>query len=162
MSTSARWLIGIALAVAAIVVASVVLAVSLDDSETTFEPGTPEATVQAYFRAIRDRDIESAFALLSTDLRERCSAEELRRTSLNEPNFSVRIRESRERDEVAEIDVRIAIGGGGGPFGSGYDEDRVIVLRREDGEWRIAEPPWPLWYCPELPVRSSRRAGKVS
>jgi hypothetical protein len=162
MSASARWLTGIAVAVAAIVVASVVLAVALDDSETTFEPGMPEATVQAYFRAIRDRDIESAFALLTTDLRERCSAEELRRTSLDEPNFSVRILESRERDEVAEIDVRIAIGGGGGPFGGGYDEDRVMVLRREDGEWRIAEPPWPLWYCPELPVRTSGRAGEVS
>ena len=51
MSTSARWLTSIALAVAVIVVASVVLAVTLDDSETTFEQGTPEATVQLLQRA---------------------------------------------------------------------------------------------------------------
>jgi hypothetical protein len=128
---------------------------------TTFDPGTPEASVQAYFRAIRDRDIASAFALFTTDLRARCSAEELRRASLNEPSFSVRIRGSRERDAVTEIEVRIGIGASG-PFGNGYEEDRVMVLRHEDGDWRIAEPPWPLWYCPELPVRSSQRAGEVS
>jgi hypothetical protein len=162
MSASARWLTGIAIAVAAVVVASVVLAITLDDSETTFDPGTPAATVQAYFRGVQDRDIESAFALLTTDLRGRCSAEELRRTSLNEPSFSVRIRESTERDQVAEIDVRIGIGGGDLPFGGGYDVDRVMVLQREDGEWRIAEPPWPLWWCPEAPPRSSERRGEVS
>jgi hypothetical protein len=161
MSTSSRWLVGVAVTVAAIVAASVVLAVALDDTETTFDPGTPEASVQAYFRAIRDRDIASAFALFTTDLRARCSAEELRRTSLNEPDFSVRIRGSRERDAVTEIEVRIGIGASG-PFGNGYEEYRVMVLRQEDGDWRIAEPPWPLWYCPELPVRSSQRAGEVS
>ena len=162
MSASARWLTGIAIAVAAIVVASVVLAITLDDSETTFDPGTPEATVQAYFRAVQDRDIESAFALLTTDLRERCSAEELRRTSLNEPSFSVRIRETTERGQITEIDVRIGIGGGDSPFGGGYNVDRVMVLQREEGEWRIAEPPWPLWWCPEAPPRSSERWGEVS
>lgn len=162
MSASARWLTGIAIAVAGIVVASVVLAITLDDSETTFDPGTPEATVQAYFRAIQDRNIESARVIFTADLRGRCSAEELRRTSLNESNFSVRIREKTEHEQVAEIDVRIAIGGGDSPFGGGYDVARVMVLRREDGEWLIAEPPWPLWWCPEAPGKSGERPGEVS
>ena len=148
MSASARWLVGTAIVVVVVVVASVVVALSLGDSETEFDPGTPEATVQAYFRAIQDRDAESAVVHFTDELRERCATEELRRRYASEPDFSVRIRETREHERVTEVDVRIAVRGGASPFGEGYDVDRMIVLEREEGEWRIAEPPWPLWSCP--------------
>ena len=151
MSASARWLIGIAITIAGIVVASVVVAVALDHAETEFEPGTPEATVQAYFRAIQDRDAEAAIAQFTTDLQERCSTEELRRSYQYQSDFSARIRDTTVRGEVAEIDVRIANNGGESPFGGGYDVDQLIFLEQEDGEWRIGESPWPS-YCPPAPA----------
>ena len=95
--------------------------------------------------------MESALALFTPELRSRCSAEELWRSSLSESDFSVRIRETTEHEQVTEINVRIAIGGGDSPFGGGHDVDRVMVLEREDGEWRITEPPWPLSRCPPAP-----------
>lgn len=137
-----------AVAIAAVVVASVVVAISFGESETEFAPGTPEAAVQVYFRAIQDRDAELAFAQFTTALRDRCSTAELRRSYTSEGDFSVRIRGTTERERVTEVDARIAIRGGGSPFGGGYDVDSLMVLVLEGGEWRIDEPPWPLWWCP--------------
>jgi hypothetical protein len=156
MSASAQWLIGIAIAVTSIVVASVVVAVALDHAETEFEPGTSEATVQAYFRAIQDRDAETAITQFTTDLRERCSTDELRRSYQYQSDFSARIRDTIVRREVTEIDVRIAINGGDSPFGNGYEIDQLIFLEREDGEWRISEPPWPS-HCPPVPIPRSNQ-----
>ncbi len=156
MSASARWLVGIAVAIAGIVVVSVVVALTLGDTETVFEPGTPEATVQTYFRAIQDGDAEAAVALFTADLQGRCSTEELRRSYQHQSDFSVRIRDTTVRGETTEIDVRIALNGGDSPFGNGYDMDQLIFLEQEDGEWRIGESPWPS-YCPPaaVPVRRS-------
>ncbi|MBT5773431.1 MAG: hypothetical protein HOH95_03540 [Dehalococcoidia bacterium] len=154
MSASARWLVGIAVAIAAIVVASVVVALTLGDTETVFDPGTPEATVQAYFRAIQDGDAEASAALFTAELQGRCSTEELRRSYQHQEDFSVRIRDTTVRMGVTEIDVRIAISGGDSPFGNGYDMDQLILLVQEDGEWRIMESPWPS-YCPPAPVQRS-------
>lgn len=151
MSASTRWLVGTAIAIAAVVVASVVVAVLLGDSETEFEPGTPEATVQAYFRAIQDRDTELAKSQLTTDLRERCLTEDFRRSYAPQDDFSVRIRETTEYERVTEVTVLIAIRGGESPFGNGYETDSVVVLEREDDAWRIAEPPWPLYWCAPTP-----------
>jgi len=151
VQTSTRWLIGIGAAIAVIVVTSVVLAVTLGDGEQEYAPGTPEAAVQTYFRAIQDGDATSAFALFSEDLAARCQLDELRRLATEQPDFSVRIRDTTMRDGAAEIGVRIAIEGGESPFGNGYDLERVMVLAEESGEWRITEPPWPLWSCRVLP-----------
>jgi hypothetical protein len=157
VADSTKWLIGIAVAIGVIVVASVIVAVTLDDTETEFEPGTPEATVQAYFRAVQDRDVEAAFGQFTGELAARCLAEDFRRATF-ETDISVRIRETRIRDSVAEIEVRVAIRGGESPFGDGYDTEELIVLEQEDGEWRISEPPWPLWWCPPVATPSAPAA----
>jgi ketosteroid isomerase-like protein len=143
-------LVGIAIAIVVIVVASVVVTLALDHAETVYEPGMPEAAVQAYFRAIQDGDAEAAVALFTTDLQGYCSTEKLRRSYQYRDQFSIRIRETTERGGVTVIDVRIAVNGGNSPFGSGYDTDAMLVLEREDSEWRISDPPWPNW-CPPKP-----------
>ena len=154
MSASARWLVSIAIAISVIVVASVVAEMALDHGETEFGPGTPEATVQAYFRAIQQRDTETAIAQFTTDLQERCSTEDLRQSYQYLSDFSARIRDTPVRGEVTQIDMGIAINGGGSPFGGGYDVDQLISLEQEDGEWRISESPWPS-DCPPAPISQS-------
>ena len=43
---------------------------------------------------------------------------------------------------------------GNPPFGGDdYSHDELFALRQEGGEWRIVEPPWPVHFCPEPPVR---------
>ena len=71
---SNAWLIGGGAALAALLVASIVVAVIEDDHE--FEPGSPEAAVQAFLRAVDSEDLESAYGLLSDALREQCSLED--------------------------------------------------------------------------------------
>jgi len=157
MSTSTRWLIGIAGAVGVIVVASIIVAIA-GNGEQEFEAGTPEATIQEYFRAVQDRDAQSAFGYLTQDLRDRCSVEEWRRSTTYEEDFAVRIRDKTVRDGLVEIEVRIGVNGGESPFsGGGYDVERLMALELVDGEWLISDPPWPLWGCaepPRIPVTS--------
>ena len=131
MLASNRWLIVLGAAVTAIVVASVAVAVLLGDEEQTFPEGTPEAAVQTYLRAVRDRDAEAASASFTEELRDRCAAEQLRQSYRYGPRFGARIRDSHERVDLVEVDVRISEPATAGPFsGDGYHHDHILVLTR--------------------------------
>jgi len=162
MLTSNRWLVVLGVAVAAIVVASVAVAVLLGDEEQTFAEGTPEAVVQTYLRTVRDRDPAAAAALFTEDLRGRCDADELRQPYYSDRGFHATIRntytrrDTRDGDDLRVVDVRISQAGDGGPFGSGaHQHDHVVVLMSVDGSWLISGPPWPIEYC------TPRRSGAV-
>ena len=153
MLASNRWLVGLGVGVAAIVVASVAVAVLFGDDEQSFPEGTPEAVVQTYLRGVRDRDSAAALASFTEELRGRCEAERLRQSYRYGREFRATILETHERGDVVEVDVRIAEPGGGGPFGGDdYRHDHIVVLRRVDGAWRISEPPWPVEFCPPTPL----------
>ena len=159
MLASNRWLVVLGAAVTAIVVASVAVAVLFGDDEQTFPEGTPEAAVQTYLRAVRDRDAATASASFTAELRDRCEAEQLRRSYCYGRGFGARIRDSHERGDLVEVDVRISEPGDGGPFGGdGYHHDHVVVLTRVDGTWLISEPPWPVEYCPPAPPAAASRS----
>jgi hypothetical protein len=158
MSSSTRWLAGIAAAVAAVIVLSVVVAI-VAGGEEDLRPGTPEAAVQGYLRAIRDGDIDRATGHLTDELRARCDAEQLRRSYRSRRDFSARIGDITQRDTVTEVEVRITEGQGAPPFGGGgYSHDERFVLARQGDQWRIADPPWPLFICPTPPQATPARA----
>jgi hypothetical protein len=160
MSAPARWLIGIAATVVVVIAVSVAVAIGTGGSETEFAAGTPEATVQAYFRAIRDRDADAAVAQFTDDLQRRCSAEDLRRSYQYQSDIGVRIRSTTAHDANTVVDVRIVVRRGDSPFDDSYQQDDQIVLERANGEWRIAEPPWPLAYCmPPPPTPAAQGEG---
>ena len=69
------WLIGGAALLGLLLVASIVTALFQD--ETEFDPGSPEAAVQAYLRALEEDDFQAAYQALSPELRERCSIEDM-------------------------------------------------------------------------------------
>jgi len=148
MSTSTRWLAGVGVVVAIVVVLATVLT-ALADDEQEFSAGSPEATVQSYLRAVADSDATTAFTYLSPELLDRCG--DFPRdviTQRGDYRFRATLVNTVQRDGTVEIEVDITERWGDGPFGGGESTwSQVFVLSQEDGTWLFTEPPWPT-YCP--------------
>ncbi len=159
-SLSTRWLIGVA-AVVVVAVALSIVAIVAGGGEQEFAAGTPEATVQGYLRAVIDGDASVAASHLSADLIERCDERGLRDASRRSSDRDVRVTliGTTEVGDVTEVRMRITEFRGNPPFGGDdYSHDEFFALRQDAGEWRIVDPPWPLYFCPE-PTALPRPAG---
>ncbi len=148
MSASSRWLIGIGIATAVLVAASLLVA-NLVDREVEYDPASPEGTVQAYLRAVTENDASSAYAFYGSDLQARCEIEQIRDSLQWGPEgFRVSLREVDEVDDRVEVTVAITQVYGSGPFDRSESTfDQVFVLHSEADGWRFVEAPWPSW-CP--------------
>ena len=150
MNASTRWLAGIAVVVAAVVIVGAVAAASGGRTQS-FADGTPERAVQQYLEAVAKRDSAAAMSMLSSDLARRCN-DFSRDPISNQFREGVRatLEETTTRDGTARVQVRIIESYGSAPFSSGESSHSAIFeLRQESGEWRFTETPWPL-YCPPV------------
>lgn len=146
------WLIGAAAIFAALLVASIALA--LTSRETEFAPGTPERAVQDLLRVVENEDIGTAYGMLSEELQEKCElknyADGGRYRFDDDRDIRATLRETKIVDDITFVNVRVTRFRGGGPFDSGEStHDRQFALRQEGGEWRFTEYPWPYDYCDE-------------
>lgn len=134
------------LLVAGIVVLAVVAGVvSALRPVSEFEPGTPEATVQAFLQAVFEGDEETAESYLASD--SRCDASDIERARADDSSRVV-LRESDIEDGRARVTVEIVSSRDGGPFDvDEYSRRRTFDLVQESGEWRLEEAPWPLFSC---------------
>ena len=155
------WLIGGGAALAALLVASIVVAVLEGDAE--FEPGSPEAAVQTLLRAADDEDVESAYGLLSDALQDQCALEDFaggpRRPIHNLADQRLTYEKTRTVGETVFVDVRVTEFSGGDFFGSHNSFDQQYALRLTDGQWRFTQYPWPFFQCgpfKPLPVEPAR------
>jgi len=148
MGASARWLVAVGGVIATAVIVSVVVAV-LGNREQEFDPGTPEAAVQDYLRAIAERDTTRAFSVISHAIDEECAPFPSDAIIYGVADrFSARLKETVERGDRTEVRVALTESWGSGPFDSGESNwEHTFVLIYEDGQWRFDEVPWPL-YCP--------------
>ena len=144
------WLIGGAALLGLLLVASIVAALFQD--ETEFDPGSPEAAVQAYLRALEEDDFQAAYQALSPELQSRCSIEDMfggRRSDrwrLNDRQITLEGAQTLE--ETTFVTVRIAELRGGGLFGpSDHSFEDTFALRKYDGLWRFSDNPWPRFSC---------------
>ena len=153
---SNAWLIGGGAALAALVVASIVVALVEGDGE--FEPGSPEAAVQTFLRAVGDDDLETAYSLLSDDLQEQCSVEDFAggpsRLVSDFDDRRLTIEDTRTVGDTVFVDVRVTDFHGVGPFGTSESSfEQQYALRLTGGQWRFTQYPWPFFQCgPFKPV----------
>jgi hypothetical protein len=114
----------------------------------TYPPGTPEATVQAYFQALADHRPLRAHELLSPDLQDRCGLPVAADTA---HLAVVRVVLDEVDTEGDRSTVRVSVTqdwGGSSPFGSDESTTRETVQLVNAGDgWRISEPPWPYFAC---------------
>jgi hypothetical protein len=110
-----------------------------------YAPGTPEAAFQDFYAAWEDRDLETAHAALSTEVRRDLSLADYRRmdsemTWMRDEDRRVVLLSSRIDDDRAVLDLRVdQFSGGGGLGGDRSSWERSVNLVREDGDWRIDE-----------------------
>ena len=150
------WLIGAAAILAALLVVSIVLA--LTSKETEFAPGTPERAVQDLLRSAEGERIMNAwvlaYAMLSQELRDKCEitdyAGEWRYRYSDDQDIRATLRDTEPIADTTFVNVQITEFSGGGPFDSReWSHEVQYALRQEDGEWKFTEYPWPYDYCPE-------------
>jgi len=116
---------------------------SATQSKTTeFATGTPEATVQGFFKSLSERDSEGALRYFVSDTP--CELFELDRQSLSQ-EITIDLVESEITGDSAKVKVRIRYSSN--DMVSGWKEDQVIRLDKELGNWRITGIPWPLYDC---------------
>lgn len=157
-SASSRWLGGIALFAAVLIVVSVLISVFASDDEL-LPADTPEGAIQRYLQALADNEFTVAYEFVGADLREDCTLEHFIRTTsyLRDRKFSASLSHTTDVGGKTVVSVEITEQSNSGPFGSGqYSSDSSFTVGLEDGEWRITETPWPIFFCPpneDLPTR---------
>ena len=154
------WLIGGAVFLVALLVASVIVA--LLDSEETQPEGTPERALQLFLDAVRQDDFELAYSFLSEELKEECTVEEFvggnfpKRDHLRDDR--VTLESTATVKETVFVTVRVTQFRGSGPFGTSESSfEQRFALRQKEGQWRFTEYPWPFFRCgPFKPEPASR------
>ena len=154
---SSRWLVAIAGVVAALIVASVVVAlVNPRGAAETLPEDTPEGTVQRFILALQDEDYSLAHSYLSDELKKSCSVEGVREAA----QFFAEVSQNQsrrvallEKEELSggrtQVRVRVTEVSVSLPFGVNENSHQErYVLVQEAGEWRFAELPWPIDWCP--------------
>jgi hypothetical protein len=145
---SRLWLIGGAAVLAALLAASLVIALS--EEPKPLEEGTPERVVQRFLEAMEGESYELAHGLLSDRLRAEC---ELGLFAADSPPFErgaiedsrVTLDKTTVLNGTAVVVVRVTRFYAGGPFESSEHsfERRYSLGRDADGLWRITGRPWP-------------------
>jgi hypothetical protein len=146
------WLIGAAVFLAVLLIASIVLA--LTSKEAEFAPGTPEHAVQSLLRSVEADDIETAYAMLSQELQQKCELKNFadggRYRSGDDRDIRATLRATKTIDDITFVNVEVTQFYGSGPFDSGESSyDRRFALQQEGGEWKFTDYPWPYDYCRE-------------
>ena len=146
------WLIGAAVFLAVLLIASIVLA--LTSKEADFAPGTPEHAVQSLLRSVEADDIETAYAMLSQELQQKCELKNFadggRYRSRDDRAIRATLRATKTIDDITFVNVEVTQFYGSGPFDSGESSyDRRFALQQEGGEWKFTDYPWPYDYCRE-------------
>ncbi|WP_025746046.1 hypothetical protein [Kallotenue papyrolyticum] len=102
---------------------------------------TPEGVVQRFYQAAYAGDYAAAHALLSRSVAARVTPVELeRRLSADLRNTQLRVLRVRSYGDSADVEIELLHVAPGGLFGAHeWREERTVVLRREDGQWRISE-----------------------
>lgn len=128
-----------------LLVAGVVLALLAPRrAETSFPPGSPEATVACYLRLLQDGQVDQAAALVDFDGPRPLTSEQFHQQydQWSRNTHRVTLLHSETSGEQASVRVEIATFSPGA-FGA---EDRTaqatFTLVRRDGAWRINDPPF--------------------
>jgi hypothetical protein len=108
----------------------------------------PAGVAHNYHLALTQGDLAKAYGYLSAEARSGISYEQFAARVTETPERrGIRIDDERIEDGTARVTVRTTYAAPGGPFPFLSGErsvERTVVLRRQDGAWKIA-PPQPLY-----------------
>ena len=131
-------------AVAGLIVVALLIALADPVQPTAYAPGTPEAAFQDFYAAWEDRDLETAYGLLSDEVRSGLTLVDYRRQDTDmswarEQDRRVVLLGSRVTGDRAVLDLRVDQFSEGPLGGDRYSYDRSVNLVQEAGVWHIDE-----------------------
>lgn len=149
-----RTIVGLAVGVVLLGLLVVAAVVGSNRNTADYEPGTPEAAVQAYFQALIDDRLSDAYELYSPELADTCDRSPFDAYS---PSLSrVVLDEVTTDGSEATVVVRITQTWDNGPLmvdESTFSE--TLSLVDEDGRWVFDRVPWPYPCPPRPPARAT-------
>jgi hypothetical protein len=143
-----RTLVIILCVVGALVIVALVVVFSRGEPRQLDE-SSPAGVVQRYSAAVLDGDEPHALGYLTAEVRDQCGRPE----RVSKEDLRVLLVSTTERDDTADVDVRVVTSYEGGTFGSSESEfEDTFGLLRVGGQWRIDTAPWQLTICPNAKV----------
>lgn len=133
-------------AIVALIAIATLVAVAGPRSPTVYQPGSPEAAFQSFYRAFEQGDVEGAYRYLASSVRDQLTLTEYRQLDSEQgwqrdEDRRVVLLGSDLTGDTGILRLRIDYFSSGGVLGGNrYSNDRTIRLAREDGAWLIAEP----------------------
>lgn len=145
-----RFLMGILIGIAVLVVASVGLFLFRQESQSYLPEDTPEAVVHNYVLALHRHDFDRAYGYLA-EKEKRPDLDAFRRSflsgQLNVDQAAIEVGKAERFDGQAVVQVRVLYVSDV-PFSSDVGFPGTATLVLQDGQWRITEMPYP-YYPPE-------------
>ena len=127
-----------------VVLAAAAAVLSSTRGTTHYAAGSPEATVQAYLKAVLQGDPERAAGYLSPA--GGCDEQDLAGVTVAD-STRVTLVHTTTGTDTAQVRVAVDRSDPGGPFAVGESEDHVYRLTRTGARWLLVGTPWPLYDC---------------
>lgn len=145
-----RFLTGILVGIAALVVIALVVFFLRQGSESYISEEAPEGVVHNYVLAVLDGDYERAYAYLA-ELDRKPTYQQFRDAFLkgmvNPNNSAVDIGRSEVKGDTASVEVAL-IYNPSDPFSTGYRDVQRAILVRQGSAWKLSSVPcYYFWDC---------------
>lgn len=138
-----RFTVGVAASVLALVGLALWATLSQRPGPAPADENSPAGVVYAYYLALAQDDPRRAYALLSSEAQSKQSYEQFAQSRYRGSNLPrARIDDERLEGDTARVTVRVTRSTGSFlPFvASDYSTSTVVVLRREQGGWKLTQP----------------------
>jgi len=138
-----RFLTGILIGIALLVVASLSVFLLRKDADTYLPEDTPEAIIHNYILAIQQDDLKRAYSYLAEDEHKPTFTAFMR--DVNSTNRdTVQIGKTDISEDTASVEL-IFTNMNGDIFASQYDYTEKALLIRQEGEWKILGMAYSYW-----------------
>jgi hypothetical protein len=152
-----RFLTGILVGIAILVVVALAVFFIRKDSQAYIAEDAPEGVVHNYVLAVLNGDYQKAYAYLA-DLENKPTYEQFRdafiKGTVNPNNSAVDIGESEVNNDTASVEVAM-IYNPSDPFSTGYRDVQRAILVKQGGAWKLSSMPsyyyWDYSWYQELP-----------
>jgi hypothetical protein len=142
-----RFLTGILIGIAVLVVIALVVFFTRQDNLVYVADDTPAGVVQNYIVALHKHDDQKAYGYLA-DLENKPTLEEFQQSVLNHSvdpsNAALELGEAEITGINATVEV-IINNSPRDPFSSGYRNSDYAELVNQNGDWKITRMPYPFW-----------------
>jgi len=120
--------------------AGVVASNAARQPDTSYPPGSPQATVSSYLHLLQDGQVDRAYALVSPDMGVTAQDFHQQYDTWGQRSHRVTLVQFNTTSQSASVTVDIATFAAG-PFGASDQTRRdTFTLAREDGKWRMTGP----------------------